>query len=132
MAATNKCLARSNKSRRVASATKDTNGHWTFETAALGHAHAGHPEGATDLANISLRTAKQAEKAAARDPRRCSHLQGQNRMTTKRCPVCATSDEPLIRTCLLRGVVPSCLGGSKVIAVATRIRQQDQKIANDD
>ena len=31
MAATNKCLARSNKSRRVIRATKDMNGHWESE-----------------------------------------------------------------------------------------------------
>ena len=29
MAATIQCLARSNQSRRVIRATKDTNGHWT-------------------------------------------------------------------------------------------------------
>ena len=40
MAATNKCLARSNKSRRVIRATKDTNGHWTVGTAE-GHARSG-------------------------------------------------------------------------------------------
>ena len=33
IAATNKCLARSNKTRRVIRATKDTNGHWTVGTA---------------------------------------------------------------------------------------------------
>ena len=33
MAAPNKCLARSNKTRHVIRATKDTNGHWTVGTA---------------------------------------------------------------------------------------------------
>ena len=33
MAATIQCLARSNQSRRVIRATKDTNGHWTVGTA---------------------------------------------------------------------------------------------------
>ena len=66
-------------------------------------------------------------------PRRCSHLQGQNRMTTKQCPICATSDQHLIRTCPLRGVIPACLGSSNIIAaVATRMRPEDQKIATDD
>ena len=84
-----------------------------------------HTEGATDLANISLRTAKQAEKAAARGPRRCSHLQGQNRMTTKQCPVCATSDQPLIRTCLLHGVMPRCF--NTVLQQQQQQQQQQEK-----
>lgn len=31
-------------------------------------------------------------------------------METLECPVCATSDERLIRSCLLHGVVPQCAG----------------------
>ena len=54
MAATNKCLAQSNKTRRVIRATKDTNGHWTVGTAERPCAVRHNLEGATDLADIRL------------------------------------------------------------------------------
>ena len=45
-------------------------------------------------------------------------------MTTKQCPICATSDQRLIRSCLLHGVLPRCL--NTTIQTAT-VRQQEEE-----
>ena len=65
IAATNKCLAQNNKPRRVIRATKDANGHWTVGTAEGPLRGPAHPEGPTDLADISLNTGWTAKQADA-------------------------------------------------------------------
>ena len=45
-------------------------------------------------------------------------------MTTKQCPICATSDQRLIRSCLLHGVLPRCLNTTIQTAM---VRQQEEE-----
>jgi hypothetical protein len=54
-------------------------------------------------------------------------------MSTKACPVCATTDKKLIRECQLRGVVPACLGAARGPQPRrARLEPEDERIADDE
>ena len=51
---------------------------------------------------------------------------------TMECPVCATSDEQMIRICQLRNVFPSCLASDgRSSNVPTKVRPEDDLVVED-